>query len=157
MKPNEKGDRTIGRRFTLCCCVRPRPVPCGTVGGPTERTRKAASPVRECCGLQTVCEAQWRSSDGLHLSPPQQRPPSSLVFLNLSAFCLAWQITESTSFNMSIAHHDIYSAYLLVCQVDGAFVGDITGGFVNLDPEGGLTQHLPIELTMLPSIYSVGF
>lgn len=71
--------------------------------------------------------------------------------------CLPRQVTESSSFNLSIAEHDIYSAYLLLCQPEGTFIGEVTAGFVNLDPEGGLTQHLPIELTMLPGIYSVSY
>ncbi|CAM9383284.1 unnamed protein product [Laminaria digitata] len=56
---------------------------------------------------------------------------------------------------MSIAQHDLYSAYFMVCGEDKAFFGEVTSTFINLDPEGGLTQHLPIELAMLPAIYSV--
>ena len=62
---------------------------------------------------------------------------------------------EPGSFNMSIVQHDVYSAYLMVCHEDVKFYAEVTSTFINLDPEGGLTQHLPIELVMLPAIYSV--
>lgn len=67
------------------------------------------------------------------------------------------QVTESGSFNMSIVKHDLYSAYFLVCGGDKSFYGEVTSTFINRDPEGGLTQHLPIELAMLPALYSVGW
>ena len=56
---------------------------------------------------------------------------------------------------MSIAQHDEYYAYFMVCGQDMTFSGEVTSTFINLDPEGGLTQHLPIQLTMLPAIFSV--
>lgn len=65
------------------------------------------------------------------------------------------QVTDSASFNLSVNRADIYTAYLLVCEPGASFVGEVTSVFINRDPEGGLTQHLPIELVMLPSIYSV--
>ena len=65
------------------------------------------------------------------------------------------QVSGSGSFNMSVAHHDKYYAYLMVCGRDMSFHGEVTSTFINLDPEGGLTQHLPIELAMLPAIHSV--
>ena len=43
----------------------------------------------------------------------------------------------------------------MVCHEDVKFYAEVTSTFINLDPEGGLTQHLPIELVMLPAIYSV--
>lgn len=52
-------------------------------------------------------------------------------------------------------HHDQYSAYVVVCGRDAGFSGDVTSTFLNLDPEGGLTQHLPIQLAMLPALFTV--
>lgn len=66
------------------------------------------------------------------------------------------QVTESASFNFTVVQHEIYAAYLLLCRRHDAFSGEIISTFINLDPEGGLTQHLPIEKTMLPSLYAVG-
>lgn len=68
----------------------------------------------------------------------------------------AWdKVEESGSFNVSIALHDKYAAYLLVCREDTVFEGDVKSTFVNLDPEGRLTQHLPIELAMNPALFTV--
>lgn len=61
----------------------------------------------------------------------------------------------SGSFNLSIVNHDMYTAYLLVCQRGGSFSGDVNLTYLNLVPEGGLTQHLPIQLAMLPALYTV--
>lgn len=66
-----------------------------------------------------------------------------------------WQITGHDSFNMSIAHHDRYSAYLVVCGRGGSFYGYVTSTFLNRVPEGDLTQHLPINQAMLPALYTV--
>lgn len=64
-------------------------------------------------------------------------------------------MAESGSFNVSIAVRDKYAAYLLVCRTDTTFKADVKSTFINLDPEGRLTQHLPIELAMNPSVFTV--
>lgn len=84
-----------------------------------------------------------------HTHTPSHRAPFPLRSARV------WQIKAPGSFNMSIVQHDLYSAYLVVCHRGGTFTGDVTTTFINLDPEGGLTQHLPIEATMLPALYSV--
>ncbi|CAN0371820.1 unnamed protein product, partial [Ectocarpus sp. 8 AP-2014] len=61
-----------------------------------------------------------------------------------------FEITGHDSFNMSIAHHDRYFAYLVVCDRGGSFYGHVTSTFLNRVPEGDLTQHLPINQAMLP-------
>lgn len=66
------------------------------------------------------------------------------------------QVTESASFNVTVVKHEIYAAYLLLCRRVDVFSGEITSTFINLDPEGDHTQHLPIEKTMLPSLFAVG-
>ena len=67
----------------------------------------------------------------------------------------ARQVTGSGSFNLSVMHHDQYSAYFVVCDPGSKFSGDVTTTFLNLDPEGGLTQHLAIQRAMLPALYTV--
>lgn len=67
----------------------------------------------------------------------------------------ARQVTGSGSFNLSLVHHDMYSAYLVVCKAGGSFSGDVTSTFLNLVPEGELSQHLPIQQAMLPALYTV--
>lgn len=65
------------------------------------------------------------------------------------------QITGSGSFQLSIVQHDLYTAYLVVCQRGGSFSGDVTLTYLNPVPEGSLSQHLPIQLAMLPALYTV--
>ncbi|CAM9201879.1 unnamed protein product [Ectocarpus sp. 6 AP-2014] len=66
-----------------------------------------------------------------------------------------FEITGHDSFNMSIAHHDRYSPYLVVCDRGGSFYGHVTSTFLNRVPEGDLTQHLPINQAMLPALYTL--
>lgn len=88
-----------------------------------------------------ICFSFSRRFLGLaHLFTPSLRPPG--------------QVAGSASFNFTVAHHDIYSAYLLVCK-EGSFVAEVESLFINLDPEGNLSQHLAIEYAMMPSIYAV--
>lgn len=101
----------------------------------------------KCRRTSCVCSPSHRHTHPLtHSYPRRPRATSAGGF---------GQVTGPGSFNMSVAHHDVYSAYFMVCSQDVKFYGDVTSTFINLDPEGGLTQHLPIELAMLPAIYSV--
>lgn len=68
---------------------------------------------------------------------------------------MARQVTGSGSYEISALRHDQYSAYLVVCQRGGSFSGDVTSTFLNLTPEGGLTQHLEIQQAMLPALFTV--
>lgn len=44
----------------------------------------------------------------------------------------------------------------MVCRPgDYRFVGEVNSTFVNLDPEGELTQHLAIEFAMMPPVFAV--
>lgn len=70
---------------------------------------------------------------------------------------MACQVTEPGSFNLSIVHHDQYSAYLVLCHRGASFSGDVKTTFLNLAPEGGLTQHLAIQQAMLPALFTVSF
>lgn len=65
------------------------------------------------------------------------------------------QVTGSGTFDLPIVNHDMYTAYLVLCQRGGSFSGDVTLTYLNPVPEGGLTQHLPIQLAMLPALYTV--
>eukprot|EP00752_Nemacystus_decipiens_P005249 g4763.t2 len=76
------------------------------------------------------------------------------------AVCIApstgrFEVTGPGSFNLSIVHHDQYSAYLVQCHPGSEFSGDVTTTFLNLAPEGGLTQHLAIQQAMLPALFTL--
>lgn len=73
----------------------------------------------------------------------------------LLSACCVYQVTGAGSFNLSVVHHDKYSAYLVVCDRGGGFSGEVTSTFLNLAPEGGLTQHLQIQQAMLPALFTV--
>lgn len=84
-------------------------------------------------------------------------PARCLCAHGVSVLC-AWyvcQVTGPGPFNLSIVHHDQYSAYLVQCNPEASFSGDVTTTFLNLAPEGGLTQHLEIQQAMLPALFTV--
>ncbi|CAM9671657.1 unnamed protein product [Ascophyllum nodosum] len=86
----------------------------------------------------------------LTLSPDEYGPAAICVAPSTARF----EVTESGSFNFSVAQYDLYNAYLLVCHQGELYGGgEVTSTFINLDPEGRLTQHLSIQLSMLPSLY----
>lgn len=76
----------------------------------------------------------------------------------VSAVHMACQVSGTGgTFNLSVVHYDQYSAYLVLCRRGESFTGDVTTTFLNLDPEGGLTQHLAIQQAMLPALFTVSF
>ena len=100
------------------------------------------------------CTRVNRSNGGLSLTAAHMFPSKSR---GRTRGRVARQVTESGSFNFSVAQYDLYNAYLLVCHQGELYGGgEVTSTFINLDPEGRLTQHLSIQLSMLPSLYMVG-
>eukprot|EP00903_Cladosiphon_okamuranus_P009103 g8701.t1 len=81
----------------------------------------------------------------------EEDPPAVCVAPSTGRF----EVRGSGSFNLSIARHDMYSAYLVQCHRGAVFSGDVTTTFLNLSPEGGLTQHLAIQHAMLPALFTV--
>ncbi|CAM9365314.1 unnamed protein product [Discosporangium mesarthrocarpum] len=78
-------------------------------------------------------------------------PPSVCMSPAVARF----EVQETATFNFTINQYDLYNAYFIVCRSDSHVSARITSTFVNLDPEGGLTQHLAIELAMLPPLFAV--
>ncbi|CAN0193649.1 unnamed protein product, partial [Scytosiphon promiscuus] len=117
-----------------------------------------ATAIPERCGRSTFCLPKrsvttqyFESLTEMSDMDEADDPPPVCLAPSTGRF----EVTGSGSFNLSFAHHDVYSAYLVVCKPEGSFSGEITSTFLNLVPEGGLTQHLPIQQAMLPTLYTL--
>ncbi|CAM9552524.1 unnamed protein product [Chrysoparadoxa australica] len=66
-----------------------------------------------------------------------------------------FEVTGNGSWNYTVGISDLYNAYLFICLPQDYFVGTVTTTLINPDPGGELTEHLSINLALLPNIYAL--